>query len=189
MFSGTFLAFRSDIRINNHVGCFLRPLPVFSCASLCSHQMLSGATVKIRTKPARWRQSPMCCSLRGGGKGKWGKVRAGKRQQYWKGQCQELHLMWGEQGPAPPPHWSVELSIIYVLCIIKRSGLFWKFLEAKKFYYFILFERGSHYVAHTGPLILLPQLPVFWDCRYTTPHFISEVLKKERKILCRNDHH
>lgn len=65
----TFLAFQSDIRINNHAGWFLRPLPVFSCASLCSHQMLSGATVKLRAKPARLRQSLMCCSLRGGGKG------------------------------------------------------------------------------------------------------------------------
>lgn len=84
-----------------------------------------------------------------------GKMRAGKRQQYWKWHCQELHLMWGEQGPAPPPHWSVALSMIYVLCIIKGNGLFWKFLEAKKFHYFILFERGSHYVAPAGSLILL----------------------------------
>lgn len=54
----------------------------FSVVLLYSHQVLSTATVKIRAKPARRRQSPMCCSLRGGGKGKWGKMRAGKRQQY-----------------------------------------------------------------------------------------------------------
>lgn len=189
MFSCTFLAFLSDIRIHNYVGWFLRPLPVFNCASLCSRQMFSGATVMLGAKPARLRQPLMCCSLRGEGKGKWGKMRAGKRQQYWKWHCQELHLMWGRQRPAPPPHWSVALSMVYVLCTIKRSGFFWKFLEAKKFYYFILFERGSHYVALTGPLILLPQLPAFWDCRCTTPHSISEVLKKERKILRRNDYH
>lgn len=96
MFCCTFLAFLSDIGIDNYVGLdgFFRPLLAFNCASLCSHQMFCGAAVILRVKPPRPEAvSAVVLTER---------MRDGKARWKEDGKGQESSLIGGWVAASPP---------------------------------------------------------------------------------------